>query len=116
MFMFELMGDVCGCGGGCSRYWHAEGKMWGPLLTDDDWVCELPDGIFLGSWGESGCTWGLSLEVEVADWFLVLGTSLSDGAVREIIRTLRETGREEIMQWTVDFNSGCAMGPFGLDC
>jgi hypothetical protein len=116
MYMFELMGDVCPCGGDCSRYWHAEGRMWGAELTAEDWDVELPDGVVLSSWGESGCTQGLALEIEQADWFIVLGTSLSEGEVREILQRLRETTREEMLRWTVEFRSQGAVGPFGLNC
>ena len=116
MFMFELMGDSCPCGGDCSRYWHEEGLAWGAELTDADWDFELPEGIELSSWGESGCTWGLALDIAEADWSLVLGTSLSDGEVRDILQSLRRTSREEMLQWTVEYRSGCAMGPFGMNC
>jgi hypothetical protein len=101
MYMFELMGDSCPCGN-CSRYWHAEGKMWGAELTDEDWNFDLPEGFQLGSWGESGCTWGLSLDFDEADWSSVLGVSLSDGEVREILQDLRKVTREELLQWTVE--------------
>ena len=96
MYMFELMGDTCHCGR-CSRYWHAEGRMWGAELTAEDWDIELPDGVVLRSWGESG-TEGLASHIEEADWTSVLVTSLSDGEVRWMLQTLAETSREEMLR------------------
>ncbi len=98
MYMFELMGDVCPCGGDCSRYWHAEGRPWGAELTDEDWDLRLPDGFALDSWGDSGCTWGLALDCELAGWSVVLGVSLSDGDVREILDELRAATWDDLLE------------------
>jgi hypothetical protein len=106
MYMFELMGDVCPCGGGCSRYWHAVGHVWGAELTNEEFDFELPDGVVLHGWGESGCTQGLALYIEEADWWGHLGGNLSDGDTREILQWLRKTTWEEMLQWTIESPNG----------